>query len=101
MTPGRHNSRVHNVRLWRDITLAWPDLGTSVLDRLGPGVWSEEVSLSEEEWRHDDSRELKILPPKKITDSKLKTPIFDETHGSYKRIIIIILLILKPQTVPS
>ena len=93
MTSGHHNSRVHNVRLWRDIALAWPDLGTLVLDKLGPGVWSGEVSLSEEECRHDDSRELKILPPQKITDSKLKTPIFDKNSGSYKRIIIIILLI--------
>ena len=90
MTPGHHDSRVHDVRLGRDITLARPDLGTFVLDRLGPGVWSEEVSLSDdEERRHADSRELKILPPQKIiTDSKLKTPIFDETHN--KRIIIII-----------
>ena len=36
--PGHHNSRVHDVRLWRDIALAWPDLGTFVLDKLGPGV---------------------------------------------------------------
>ena len=79
--------------------MAWPDFGTFVLDRPGPGVWSPLVSLSERLDTKTPRRSSNYQRPKNNgfktqTDLRILSwiaLIFDETHVMVSMMTVFLL----------